>query len=205
MKEKIIILRTFKWREADLMVHGLNPKGGRMHFIARGGAKSRKRFGGGILEPTHYILAHYRPGHSRDDEAPLHTIEEAELIKGFNGLRDRYERLELALFMLSLTARVAHPGVEDAPELFDLLGNGLYAAETSFHFDLLRLQFEAKLLYLQGVLPASPEYAPLLQPPLKEHAQIQLSKEDFNRIQHEVKVGIERYLGGLAGPNGLEL
>jgi DNA repair protein RecO (recombination protein O) len=199
MKEKIIILRTFKWRESDIMVHAINPRGGRMHFLARGAAKSRKRFGGGVLEPTHYILASYRPSPSRDDEAPLHTLQEAELLKGFNGLRDRLDRLELALEMVAMIAKVAQPGVEDSPELFDLLGNGLYAAESTFHAEILRVQFEAKLLYLLGSHSGHAAHAALLGPTLKDHAQINIPPEEFNQLRREIHNSMQRYLQGL-GP-----
>lgn len=207
MKEKILILRTFKWRESDLMVHGINARGGRMGFLARGAANSRKRFGGGVLEPTHYILAHYRPAASRNDEAPLHTLQEAELIRGFNGLRDRLDRLELALEMVGLLSKVTHPGVEDAPELFDLLGNGLYAAESTSHAEILRVQFEAKLLYLLGSHSGHAAHAALLNPTLKDHAQIKIPGEEFSRLRREIHNRMQRYLQGLAPPEseGVEI
>lgn len=201
MKEKLIVLRTFKWSEADLMVHGLNSRGGRMGFIARGAMKSRKRFAGGILEPTHYILAHYRAAVSRYDEAPLHQLQEAELIKGFTGLREVYERLDAALFMVGLMNKVVQAGVEDAPELFDLLGNGLHAAESSGHLEILRLQFEVKMLYLQGVLPSQGWYAELLSRALKDHSQIVIPHEDIRRLQNEIRMVLQRFLQGLSSQN----
>ncbi|MGE0762482.1 MAG: DNA repair protein RecO [Bdellovibrionales bacterium] len=203
MKEKLIVLRTFKWSEADLMVHGLNPQGARMSFIARGAMKSRKRFSGGILEPTHYILAHYRPSQSRHDESPLHNLQEAELIKGFNGLRDVYERLETALSMVGLMEKVAQPGVTDSSELFDLLGNGLFAAESSTKLEMLKLQFEAKLLYVQGVLPSQGWFADLLKHPLRDHGRIEISHEELRRFQNELKSLLQRHLQGLS-PMGNE-
>ena len=183
MNEKIIVLRTFKWSEADLMVHGLNARGARLSFIARGAMRSKKRFSGGILEPTHYIMAHYKPGYSRNDEAPLHQLQEAQLIKGFDGLREVYERLEAALFMVGLMDKVAQPGVEDSPELFDLLGNGLFAAESSTHLEILRLQFEVKLLYLQGVLPSQGWYSDLLSRALKDHAEIVIPRDAASKTK----------------------
>ena len=201
VKEKIIILRTMKWRESDILIHGINPKGGRVHFLARGGANSRRRFGGGVLEATHYVNAHYKVASSRDDEAPLHFLQEAELIKGFTGLRDRLDRLELALEMVALVAKVAQPGVEDAPELFDILGNGLFAAESTFHPEMLRLQFEAKLLYILGAHSGHSSHTALLQPPLKEHARINISADELNQLRREIHNGMQRYLQGLAPPD----
>lgn len=199
MKEKVIVLRNYKWSESDLMVHTLNSSGAKMSFVARGALRSKKRFSGGILEPTHYILAHYQESRRSHEEEPLHLLQDAELIKGFNGIRDSYERIEVALAMVGVMAKVAQPGVEDATELFDLLGNGLFAVESSFHLNLLRLQFESKLLYLQGILPTHLQYAELLKRPLKEHSLIQLSPEEFKFLKYEVKINLERYLQGL-GP-----
>lgn len=197
MKEKLIVLRTFKWRESDLMVHGLSPQGQRLSFLARGALKSKKRFGGGVLEPTHYILAHYKPQPSRDDENPLHTLQEAEVLRGFDGLREVYERLDSALFMVGLMDKVAQPGITDAPELFDLLGNALKAAEASCHLELLRLHFEVKLLYLLGVLPSQGWYAPLLQRSLQDHASLEILPHELRRFQNEIKILTQRYLQGL--------
>lgn len=197
MKERIIILRTVKYSEADLIVHGLTPGGGRMNFLARSALKSRKRFGGGVLEPTHYILAHYRAGTAKNDEAPLHHLEEAVLIKGFQGVRDNYDRLEVALGMVQVIAKIAQPGIEDAPDVFDLLGNGLFAAETCHRPELLKLQFEAKLLYIQGVLPPNPSLGPLLRRPLKDHALVGLAEQEIIRAQNEVSGLLSRFLQGL--------
>lgn len=197
MKDRIIILRTIKYGESDLIIHGLNSGGGRMNFLAKSALKSRKRFGGGILEPTHYILAHYRMGSSKDDEGPLHLLTDAELIKGFQGLRENYERLEVALSMVQLIAKVAQPGVEDAPDVFDLLGNGLFAAESSHRPELLKLQFEAKLLYIQGVMPQNPALSPLLRRPLKDHALVGLAEQEVLRAQADVNSLLSRFLQGL--------
>ena len=92
LKEKILVLRTFKHGEADLVVHGLNPLGARMNFFARGAMKSRKRFAGGVLEPTHYIEVTYKQGASSDSD-PLHSLLEANLVRTFEGLRSNYSRL----------------------------------------------------------------------------------------------------------------
>ncbi len=199
MKEKVIVLRNYKWSESDLMVHTLNSAGAKMCFVARGALRSKKRFSGGVLEPTHYILAHYQESRRSVDEEPLHLLQDAELIKGFNGIRESYDRIEVALAMVGHMAKVAQPGVDDGTDLFDLLGNGLFAAESSFQAQLLRLQFETKLLYLQGVLPTQLQYAELLKRPLKEHHLIQLSADEMKFLKFEVKNNLERYLQGL-GP-----
>lgn len=187
MTDKIIVLRAIKTSESDLIIHGLNPEGARMNFIAKGALRSRKRFGGGILEPTHYISVLYKPGRGSSDESPLHFLQEAQLLDGFNGLRQDYSRLEAALAIVQMVSQVAQDGVVDSGELFDLLGNALRAAEKSDHLDILQLQFEAKLLYLQGVLHGSTIPTELVRKTLKDHSQIELSADERRVARGELK------------------
>jgi DNA repair protein RecO (recombination protein O) len=58
-----IVLRTWPFHEADLLVSLFTRDQGRVKGVARHAMKSRKRFGG-ALEPTTQVLAHYteRPG-----------------------------------------------------------------------------------------------------------------------------------------------
>jgi len=53
-----IVLRTWPFHEADLLVSLLTREQGRVKGVARHAMKSRKRFGG-ALEPATYVRAHY--------------------------------------------------------------------------------------------------------------------------------------------------
>src|SRR6201985_1563119 len=59
-----IVLRTWPFHEADLLVSLLTREQGRVKGVARHAMKSRRRFGG-ALEPATYVRAHYteRPKH----------------------------------------------------------------------------------------------------------------------------------------------
>src|ERR1700753_1591488 len=59
-----IVLRTWAFHEADLLVSLLTREQGRVKGVARHAMKSRKRFGG-ALGPATYVRAHYteRPRH----------------------------------------------------------------------------------------------------------------------------------------------
>jgi DNA repair protein RecO (recombination protein O) len=192
--EKILVLRTFKHGESDIIVHGLNSLGARMGFFARGGLKSRKRFAGGILEPTHYIEVTYKVSPSSDSD-PLHTLLEAQLIREFAGLRTEYSRLECALHMLKLVHKLGQAGVIDSPELFNLLGNALQAAETSRDLDLLRLHFELKMLATQGVLPHEDGFVTWLNTGLAKHEQIRAQHEERLLVHAKVHEHLRHYLG----------
>lgn len=193
-KEKIIVLKTFKHGEADIIVHGLNPMGARMNFFARGGYKSRKRFAGGILEPTHYIEVTYKVSSSNDTD-PLHTLLEAQLIREFAKLRTDYARLEAALYLLKIVHKLGQQGVVDSPDLFNLLGNALTAAETSGNLEKLKVHFELKLLAAQGVLPPDESFADWLKANLAQHEKIPTQGEAWQWLQRQTHDHLRHYLG----------
>jgi DNA repair protein RecO (recombination protein O) len=196
-KEKVIVLRTIKHGEADLILHALNKRGSRMAFFAKGGAKSKKRFGGGVLEPTHYVEVSYK---EKPDvtENPLHTLLEAQLIQGFEKLRVDYDRLQAALYFLNVTSKLAQEGTIDSGELFNLLGNALKVAESTNDIQKLKLHFEIKLLGHQGVLPPLPGAEEWMRKPLREHFDFDASREEWRQLQWAVHHSLESYLSGVA-------
>jgi DNA repair protein RecO (recombination protein O) len=195
VKDKVFILRTTRYGDADLIVQALNPQGARLSFFARSAIKSKKRFGGGVLEPTHYVHVLYddKTSRARDDH-PLHVLKEASLIEGFEGLRTDYERIEAGLHCVQLVAEVVREGDVDSADLFNLLGNTLRAAESSARLDKLRTHFEVKLLANQGVLPHEPEEAALLRAPVSEHDNLPLKDSDWNRVRGRTKAVLRGYL-----------
>ncbi len=68
-----IVLRTWPFHEADLVVSLLTREGGVVKGVARHGMRSQRRFGG-ALEPGTHVLAHYteRP---REDLVRLDSFE----------------------------------------------------------------------------------------------------------------------------------
>lgn len=195
--ERIVVLRTYKYGESDIVVHGLNSLGARLNFLAKGGRKSRKRFAGGVLEPTHYIEATYqvRSASGGGDADPLHILLEATLLREFAKLRTDYMRLETALYFLRLVHKLGQQGVIDAPDLFNLLGNALQAAEQSTNLDNLKLQFEVKLLSIQGVLPAHESFLPWLKASLSMHGDLKIEGPQRQQLIHETHVHLRQYLG----------
>lgn len=154
VKEQVLLLRVTKYGEADLIVNGLTRTGKSITFIAKSALKSKKRFGGGVLEPTHYIRATYQEPKSEK----MAVLLEAELLEGFVGLRQSYDRLELALYFLQIVEKVCRDGQTEAKELFELLGHALRAAEKGQRLTELKTVFEIKFLDQQGVLPHEPEF-----------------------------------------------
>lgn len=164
-REKIIVLKTFPFSESDLILRGLNSSGLKMSFIAKGALKSKRVFSGGVLEPCSFIELEYRASKNS-----LYRISQAWFLRDFRGLRAGYNRLTLALYFVRLAEHFSTEGGEDSSrELFNLLGNALIEAESSAHLENLKLFFQVKLLFLQGVLPDPEEYSSILNCALKEH------------------------------------
>ena len=188
-EERIIVLRKIKHGESDLIVHGLNKSGAKMSFFAKGAAKSKKRFGGGVLEPTHFIKINYQE--SKSDEG-LMRLDNARLLEDFRNLRSDYERLETALHFVTLIDKVSKEGVIDSPEIFDLLGNSLRAAETASDLGKLRLHFHIRLLAGQGVMPYIVEVEPFLEKSVKE--DISIERETLATLKVRVQGLLDQYL-----------
>jgi len=191
MTEKLIVLRVIPHSESDLVIHGLNVHGAKAVFYARGALKSRKRFGGGILEPTHYIQVEYRVSH-RSPEA-MAQLQEAILLEDFPKLREDYERLELALHCLTLTDRMSKEGMMHSEGVFHLLGNTLRTIESSENLPLLKLHFELKLIALQGDLPFIEGADDLLKASVKEHQTVSLTEHSFGHINSEIERLLQQY------------
>ncbi len=193
-KDRVIILRTIKHGESDLIVHGLNSSGARLNLIAKGALRSRKRFGGGTLEPANYIFANYQQNRKNNSEEALQILTEAQLIDGFNGLRKNYERLELAFYFLQVMAKVSQEGVIDAKENFDLLGNALKAAETSDDPDFLKTHFELKILLQQGILPEEIPNKDWLKWPISRYGEYKINKQDYIYLRLQTHSALNSYL-----------
>jgi DNA repair protein RecO (recombination protein O) len=145
-----IILKTMAFKESDLVVHALNSRGGKEHFLARSALKSKKRFGGGVLEPLNYVHLTYDDRKEKTEFVPL---TEAKLIDGFEGLRKDYDRLRVALNMLKDMFKITVEGSQDAGPLFNLLGNTLKKLEITEDIPILQLHYRIKMLYYSGYLP----------------------------------------------------
>jgi DNA repair protein RecO (recombination protein O) len=150
MKEgNFIILKTMAFKEADLVVHALGRGGGKHHFLARSALKSKKRFGGGVLEPMNFVHLSYDDKKQKTDFVPL---SEGRLLDGFEGIRKSYDRLQIGLSLVKDTFQLAVGGSEESGDLYNLLGNALKKLETTSELNILQTQFRIKLLFYGGFL-----------------------------------------------------
>jgi DNA repair protein RecO (recombination protein O) len=150
MKEgNFIILKTMAFKEADLIVHAIGRGGGKHHFLARSALKSKKRFGGGVLEPMNFVHLSYDDKKQKTDFVPL---SEGRLLDGFEGIRKSYDRLQIGLSLVKDTFHLAVGGSEESGDLYNLLGNALKKLETTNELGILQTQFRIKLLFYGGFL-----------------------------------------------------
>lgn len=169
LKDRFLLLRKVRYGEADLILQALSPRGEKVSFMARGALSSRKRFGGGILEPGHFVQVTFRdPGDGR-----MKVMKEAVLLNDFPRIKTDYDRLDFALRVLDAVGRVCQEGDSSSEFLFNLLGHTLKAAESARVLETLRLQFWLKFLLQQGVLTPEPWMSPFLKARIEETDELE--------------------------------
>lgn len=191
LRDRVIVLKAIKYGEADLILTTINRRGSRINFIAKSALKSRKRFGGGVLEPSHYIEVAFKPK-SAHKEGP-YLLLEAQLLQDFQKLRNDYQKLQTALYLLKLVQMIIKEEDESSEEVFNLLGNGLRLLETETHTSDFRTHFEIKLLGTQGVVDFTDDLSPLLRAPLSERQKVSYSAEQWEFVQHQVKQLLNKF------------
>lgn len=181
-----------KYAEADLIIHALSPQGEKMSFMARGALKSKKRFGGGILEPSHFVQFTYKESAQMGQ---LHTLNEATLLNDFAGIRKSYDHLELGLHVLECVSKVSQEGDKNSEFLFNLLGHTLKALENASDPGILKMHFYLKFLFQQGVIEPEPWMTPFLRTNLADTNQLVNQKsvvfQEMMSVEHMVKHYIE--------------
>ncbi|MEN0057360.1 MAG: DNA repair protein RecO [Bdellovibrio sp.] len=190
-KDRFIILRKIKYSEADLILHALSPLGEKKSFIARGALRSKKRFGGGILEPSHFVNLVYKEATAAGQ---LSVLQEATLIHDFPGIRTDYDRLELALHILECVSKVSQEGDQNSEFLFNLLGHSLKALELTSDPLVLKMHFYLKFLLQQGVVEAEPWMAPFLRAPLAQSQQLISYRQIVDEELRNVEAMVRHYL-----------
>ncbi len=195
IREKGIVLRTIKYSEADLIVKVLTKRGDKLDLFAKSALRSRKRFGGGVLQPTHFIHFNYQSSRSLSG---LEALKEASLIKDFKFLRKDYEKLILALKILDIIDRVAQVGNREGEGFFNLLGNTLKTLETCKSLLKLYTQFEIKLLFHIGILKPSSETYELLRTSILKNNELDIEESCFFQLKRGTENILQKYLLGLS-------
>ncbi len=189
---KGIVLKTIKHSESDLIVHILKTDGSKISLFAGGALRSKKRFGGGVLQPTHYLQFNYQA--AKKAGSNLHNLSEAKLIEDFSKLRTDIDRLELALYFVKLVSKMSREEVLDAHGSFNLLGNALKACEKSDELEILRTHFDVKLLAQQGEIEPFEGFEQFVSLKIADHEKIQVNRDQILKVQHHIGYQIKRFL-----------
>lgn len=169
---KAIVLRATKYSESDLVVTVLTEDGVKVSMMARGALKSKKRFGGGLLEPTHFLKLIVR---YKSERQGLGLIEEASLLEGFEELRSDYDKIQTAFWVLDLFLRSAQEdGVQEQGQ-FLLLGHGLRSLSKCRDLQKFKVHFGLRFLYLHGVLEVETWMESFLKAPMNQALPQELS------------------------------
>jgi len=159
-QERFIILKKIKYGEADLIIHALSSEGMKKSFIARAALKSKKRFGGGVLEPSHFVMLTYKASQL---DGQLNILNEANLINDFKNIRTNYDKLEFGLEILNCAYHVSQEGDVGSHFLFNLIGHSLQKLEDTQNLFRFKLHFYLKFLYQQGVISVEQWMTPFLK------------------------------------------
>lgn len=183
------ILKKVKYLESDLILHALSSLGEKKSFIARGALKSRKRFGGGVLEPTHQALLTYSQGRGE-----LNLLKEAQMIHDFSGIRRSYDTLEFALKVVECIEKVSQEGDVHSEVMYNLLGHTMKAIEKTEHLDILKVQFFLKFFLQQGVLEPEAWMTPFLKIPIQSHMELVSFSDEAKKQLRFLERKVDEYI-----------
>jgi DNA repair protein RecO (recombination protein O) len=148
-----VVLRSFRYGEADRVLHLYTLRRGRIGAVAKGVRRTKSRFGA-RLEPLSYVELVLHQGRGE-----LQTVTGASLVASHARVREDPYRLAVGLIGLEAMLRL-FPEQEANERAFTALVRFLDVLEavarpTSARpsLDALGLSFQLKLLWLSGYLP----------------------------------------------------
>lgn len=188
LKKRTIILKKVAYQESDLILKVLTSSGEKLDVMAKGAQKSKKRFGGGVLDPLNYTELTFAP--KKNKNSTWLYLNEAQMLYDFAGIRTDYDRIKMALYFLKVVTKVELES--DSSYVFDLLLHALRASETVGNLNILKCQFEIKFLFKQGVLLPDEELSPFLKASLYAPSGIPTGP-NLERIVRRSSFEIENY------------
>jgi DNA repair protein RecO (recombination protein O) len=149
-----VVLRSFRFGEADRVLHLYTQARGRVGAVAKGVRKTKSRFGGRLEPFSHVELVLH---HGRGE---LETVTGASLVRSHDAARTSPYRLQVGLIGLETMLRL-FPEQEPNERAFtavtrflDVLDGLPPRTPARPEHDPLALAFQLKLLWLSGYLPA---------------------------------------------------
>jgi DNA repair protein RecO (recombination protein O) len=151
-KTEAVVLRSFRFGEADRVLHLYTLDRGRLGAVAKGIRKTKSRFGA-RLEPLSHVELMLHQG-----SGELQTVTGVELVRSHRAVREQQYRLAVGLLgaeaMLRLfTEQEANARAFEALTRFLDLLDEAEPVDGRPALDALALSFQLKLLWLSGYLP----------------------------------------------------
>lgn len=143
-----IVLKTFPFAEADLIVTYLTRDHGVRKAFAKSPRKIKSRFGGS-LEP----LTLAKISLMGREDAQLPRLTQSDILRPFQSLRESYSAIVRLMAMAELTIGLMHEG-EPAGEAFSLLSDTLdFMERNNAKIGTAALYYKIRLLKLAGYAP----------------------------------------------------
>jgi DNA repair protein RecO (recombination protein O) len=151
-KTEAVVLRSFRFGEADRVLHLYTLDRGRVGAVAKGIRKTKSRFGA-RLEPLSHVELMLHQG-----SGELQTVTGVDIVHSHHDVREQQYRLAVGLVgaeaMLRLfTDQEANTRAFQALTRFLDLLDDVVPADARPALDPLALSFQLKLLWVSGYLP----------------------------------------------------
>lgn len=144
--DKGLILRETAYKEADVMLTVLTECAGKLSVVARGAKRKGSRVSAAIQLFAYSEFTLY-------ENAGRYTLNEAEPIELFYGIRDDLMKLSLASYFSEVLEQAADADTIN-PELLRLGLNSLFAlSKTDISNEKIKAVFELKAAELSGYAP----------------------------------------------------
>lgn len=144
--EKGLILRETAYKEADVMLSVLTECNGKLSVLARGAKRKGSRISAAIQLFSYSEFSLYESG-------GRYTLNEAEPIEMFFGIREDIQKLSLASYFAEVLEQASDEESID-PELLRLGLNSFYAlSKLDIPHKKLKAVFELKVAQLAGYSP----------------------------------------------------
>ena len=142
-----IVLKTFPFGEADLIVTYLTGEYGLLKAFAKSPRKTKSRFGSSLEPLTHAQIAFWGK-----EDAALPRLTQSDIIHPFHAIRSSLRSFMRVSEMIELTLHLV-PERDASGKVYALLTETLQAMEADGESRLLPVYYKLRLLDISGFLP----------------------------------------------------
>jgi DNA repair protein RecO (recombination protein O) len=144
-----ILLRRIRFSETSLVITWFSEAHGKLKTVAKGARRPKSLFAGKL---DLFFDAEIQFVRSRKSD--LHILKELVLREPFEGIRQRYARVQIASYCVELVELVTEPE-HAAPDIYDLLKRAFEYLNAGEPTKRALLHFELELVRLLGIQGAA--------------------------------------------------